>query len=115
MTSEGKLAIPQYSPEPGTPRRLCIRSLPQEQASIVKAMHAWIKNRKIVGLTAINLYNSWLTQRLALLRSHPHYMWEYKGQNDPTRSTAFDWDLAEYTKAPDKIAAATFTSFDTEP
>jgi hypothetical protein len=57
-------------------------------------MRAWIKNRNIIDLMAINLYNSWFAQRLALLCSHPHYMWEYKGQNNPTRSTVVDWDLA---------------------
>ena len=84
MTSEGELAIPQYSPEPSTPRRLSIRSLPPKKTSIVKAMRARIKNGR-------------------------------SSQNDPTRSTTVVWDVAEYTMVPGKIAAATFTSFDTEP
>jgi hypothetical protein len=39
-------------------------------------------------------------------------MWEYRGQNDSTRSTATEWDEAEYRKALAKVTTATFTSFD---
>jgi hypothetical protein len=39
-------------------------------------------------------------------------MWEYRGQNDCTRSTATEWDEGEYRKAIAKITTATFTSFE---
>ncbi|XP_051202110.2 uncharacterized protein [Lolium perenne] len=39
-------------------------------------------------------------------------MWEYRGQNDRTRSTATEWDEGEYRKALAKITTATFTSFE---
>ncbi|KAK1610986.1 hypothetical protein QYE76_034659 [Lolium multiflorum] len=39
-------------------------------------------------------------------------MWEYRGQNDCTRSTATEWDEGEYRKALAKITTATFTSFE---
>jgi hypothetical protein len=39
-------------------------------------------------------------------------MWEYKGQNDCTRSSATEWDEAEYRKALAKVTTAIFTTFD---
>jgi hypothetical protein len=39
-------------------------------------------------------------------------MWEYRGQNDCTRSTAVEWSEDEYRKALAKITTATFTSLD---
>ncbi|KAK1685651.1 hypothetical protein QYE76_046499 [Lolium multiflorum] len=41
-------------------------------------------------------------------------MWEHRGQNDCTRSTAVEWTEDEYRKALAKITTATFTSFDAE-
>jgi hypothetical protein len=80
MTPAGEQAIPQYTTKPSRPHRLSVRVLPREQAVIVKELRARaIKNLKIAGLTAINLYNWWLGRRLAPLRSRGHYMWEYTG------------------------------------
>ncbi|KAK1615477.1 hypothetical protein QYE76_020994 [Lolium multiflorum] len=39
-------------------------------------------------------------------------MWEYRGQNDCTRSTAVDWSKDEYRKVLAKITTAPFTSLD---
>jgi hypothetical protein len=39
-------------------------------------------------------------------------MWEYRGQNDRTRSTATEWDEGQYRKALAKITTATLTSFE---
>jgi hypothetical protein len=39
-------------------------------------------------------------------------MWEYRGQNDCTRSTAAEWDEGDYRKALARITTATFTSFE---
>jgi hypothetical protein len=38
-------------------------------------------------------------------------MWEYRGQNDCTRSTVADWDEDEYRKVLAKVTTATFASF----
>ncbi|XP_071683510.1 uncharacterized protein [Lolium perenne] len=64
------------------------------------------------GLTAVDMYNCWLGRRLIPLRCRAHPMWEYRGQNDRTRSTATEWDEGEYRKALAKITTATFTSFE---
>jgi hypothetical protein len=77
-------------------------------------MRTVIQSLKDAGLTAANLYNCWLAQRLIPLRSRGHYMWEYKGQNDCTRSTAAQWTEAEYRKVLAKITTGTFTSSDAE-
>ncbi|XP_071678475.1 uncharacterized protein [Lolium perenne] len=58
------------------------------------------------------MYNCWLGRRLIPLRCRAHPMWEYRGQNDRTRSTATEWDEGEYRKALAKITTATFTSFE---
>jgi DNA-directed RNA polymerase specialized sigma54-like protein len=111
-TLKGEVAIPQYSPEPSWPCRLNVRSFPREQEEVVKEMRTTIQSLKDAGLTAANLYNCWLAQWLIPLRSRGHYMWEYKGQNNCTRSTAAEWTKAEYRKVLAKITTATFTSFD---
>jgi hypothetical protein len=41
-------------------------------------------------------------------------MWEYKGQNDCTCSTATEWTEAEYRKVLAKVTTVTFTSFNAE-
>ena len=76
-------------------------------------MRSSIQALKSAGLTAANMYNCWLARRLIPLRSRGHYMWEYRGQNDCTRSTAVEWSEDEYRKALAKITTATFTSLDT--
>jgi hypothetical protein len=40
-------------------------------------------------------------------------MWEYRGQNDCTRSTTVEWSKDEYRKVLAKITTTTFTSLDT--
>jgi hypothetical protein len=61
-TLKGKVAIPQYSPEPSVTRRLNVRSLPREQEEVVKEMRIEIQALKDSGLTAVKLYNYWLTR-----------------------------------------------------
>ncbi|KAK1649139.1 hypothetical protein QYE76_066944 [Lolium multiflorum] len=111
-TPPGEVAIPQYTPEPSVPRRLNVRSLPKDQEEVVKGMRQAIQALKESGLTAANMYNCWLGRRLVPLRCRAHPMWEYKGQNDCTRSSATEWDEAEYRKALAKVTTAVFTSFD---
>jgi hypothetical protein len=111
-TPPGEVCIPQFSPEPSVPRRLNVRSLPREQEEVVKEMRQAIQALKDSGLTAVNVYNCWLGRRLIPLRCRAHPMWEYRGQNDCTRSTATEWDESEYRKALAKITTATFTSFE---
>ncbi|KAK1603600.1 hypothetical protein QYE76_048153 [Lolium multiflorum] len=111
-TPPGEVCIPQYSPEPSVPRRLNVRSLPREQEQVVKEMRQAIQALKDDGLTAVDMYNCWLGRRLIPLRCRAHPMWEYRGQNDCTRSTATEWDESEYRKALAKITTATFTSFE---
>ncbi|KAK1608209.1 hypothetical protein QYE76_031882 [Lolium multiflorum] len=111
-TPPGEVCIPQFSPEPSIPRRLNVRSLPREQEEVVKEMRQAIQALKDSGLTAVNVYNCWLGRRLIPLRCRAHPMWEYRGQNDCTRSTATEWDESEYRKALAKITTATFTSFE---
>jgi hypothetical protein len=111
-TPPGEVCIPQYSPEPSVPRRLNVRSLPREQEKVVKDMRQAIQALKDSGLTAVDMYNCWLGRRLIPLRCRAHPMWEYRGQNDCTRSTATEWDESEYRKALAKITTATFTSFE---
>ncbi|KAM0851714.1 hypothetical protein ACQ4PT_052260 [Festuca glaucescens] len=113
-TRAGEVHIAQYSPEPSEPRRLNVRSLPRDQEEVVKAMRLAIQTLKDAGLTAANMYNCWLARRLIPLRSRGHYMWEYRGQNDCTHSTAAEWSKDEYWKALAKITTATFTTFDAE-
>jgi hypothetical protein len=61
----------------------------------VKEMRAAIQSLKYSGLTAVNLYNCWLAMRLVHLRCRGHYMWEYTGLNDCTRTTTTEWTEAE--------------------
>ncbi|KAK1683294.1 hypothetical protein QYE76_044142 [Lolium multiflorum] len=100
------------TPEPSVPRRLNVRSLPKDQEEVVKGMRQAIQALKENGLTAANMYNCWLGRRLVPLRCRAHPMWEYKGQNDCTRSSATEWDEAEYRKALAKVTTAVFSSFD---
>jgi hypothetical protein len=88
--------------------------LPREQERVVKKMNARIEVLKITGLSAVNLYNYWLTRRLVPLRCRGHYMWEYTGQNDCTRVFATEWAEAEYKRLLAKITTAPFTSFNAE-
>ncbi|KAK1606524.1 hypothetical protein QYE76_030197 [Lolium multiflorum] len=111
-TPPGGLRIPQYTPEPSIPRRLNVRSLPRDQEEVVREMRLAIQALKNGGLTAANMYNCWLGRRLIRLRCRGHFMWEYRGHNDITRSTATEWDEAEYRKALAKVTTASFTSFD---
>ncbi|KAK1641869.1 hypothetical protein QYE76_059674 [Lolium multiflorum] len=100
---------------PGTeprPRRLNVRSLPRDQEEVVREMRLAVQALKDDGLTAANIYNCWLGRHLIPLRCRGHLMWEYRGQNDCTLSTATEWDEAEYRKALGKVTTATFTSFD---
>ncbi|KAK1627354.1 hypothetical protein QYE76_001669 [Lolium multiflorum] len=110
-TPPGEVRIPQYTLEPSVPRRLNMRSLPRDQEEVVREMRLAIQALKDDGLIAANMYNCWLGRRLIPLRSRGHFMWEYQGQNDCTRSTATEWDEAEYRKALAKVTTATFTSF----
>ncbi|KAK1678369.1 hypothetical protein QYE76_039217 [Lolium multiflorum] len=107
----GEVCIP-HSPEPSIPRSLNVRSSPREQEEVVKEMRQAIQALKDSGLTAVNMYNCWLGRRLIPLRCRAHPMWEYRGQNDRTRSMATEWDESEYRKALAKITTATFTSFE---
>ncbi|KAK1601276.1 hypothetical protein QYE76_017230 [Lolium multiflorum] len=59
------------SPEPSTPRRLNVRSLPHDQEEVVKEMRLAIQALKNDGLTAADMYNCWLARRLIPLRSAP--------------------------------------------
>jgi hypothetical protein len=93
-------------------RRLNVRSLPRDQEEVVKEMRLAIQTLKNGGQAAANMYNCWLARRLIPLRSRGHYMWEYRGQNDCTRSTEVDWGEDEYRKVLPKITTATFTSLD---
>ncbi|KAK1698784.1 hypothetical protein QYE76_015481 [Lolium multiflorum] len=102
----------QFSPEPSIPRRLNVRSLPHEQEEVVQEMRRAIQALKDNGLSAVNMYNCWLGRRLIPLRCRAHPMWEYRGQNDCTRSSATEWDESEYRKALAKITTATFSSFE---
>jgi hypothetical protein len=61
---DGESSIALYTSEPSVPQRLNVRSLLPAQRSTVKAMCTRIKTLKITRLTAINLYNSSLGQRL---------------------------------------------------
>ncbi|KAK1648843.1 hypothetical protein QYE76_066648 [Lolium multiflorum] len=111
-TPPGEVCIPQFSPEPSIPRRLNVRSLPHEQEEVVQEMRRAIQALKDNGLSAVNVYNCWLGRRLIPLRCRAHPMWEYRGQNDCTRSSATEWDESEYRKALAKITTATFSSFE---
>ncbi|KAK1652089.1 hypothetical protein QYE76_069894 [Lolium multiflorum] len=111
-TPPGGVPIPQYTPEPSVPWRLNVRSLPKDQEEVVREMRLAIQALKDSGLTGANMYNCWLGRRLVPLRCRSHLMWEYKGQNDCTRSSATEWDEAEYRKALAKVTTAVFTSFD---
>jgi hypothetical protein len=75
-------------------------------------MRQAIQALKDSGLTAVDMYNCWLGRRLIPLRCRAHPMWEYRGQNDCTRSTAAEWDEGDYRKALARITTATFTSFE---
>jgi hypothetical protein len=86
--------------------------LPKDQEEVVKGMRQAIQALKESGLTAANMYNCWLGRRLVPLRCRAHLMREYKGQNDCTRSSATEWDEAEYRKALAKVTTAVFSSFD---
>jgi hypothetical protein len=79
---------------------------------VVKEMRLAIQALKDDGLVAANMYNCWLARRLIPLRSCGHYMWEYRGQNDCTRSTLVEWGEDEYRKALAKVTKASFTSLD---
>ncbi|KAK1648130.1 hypothetical protein QYE76_065935 [Lolium multiflorum] len=85
---------------------------PPGEEEVVKEMRQAIQALKDSGLTAVDMYNCWLGRRLIPLRCRAHPMWEYRGQNDCTRSTATEWDEGEYRKALAKITTATFTSFE---
>jgi hypothetical protein len=113
-TRAGEVHIAQYSPEPSEPRRLNVWSLPRDHDEVVKAMWSAIQSLKDSGLTAANMYNCWLARCLIPLRSRGHYMWEYRGQNDCTCSTAAEWTEDEYRKALAKITTTTITTFDAE-
>ncbi|KAK1683835.1 hypothetical protein QYE76_044683 [Lolium multiflorum] len=84
-TPPGEVAIPQYTPEPSVPRRLNVRSLPKDQEEVVKGMRdPGAEGERLDG------------------RQH----------NDCTRSSATEWDEAEYRKALAKVTTAVFSSFD---
>jgi hypothetical protein len=85
-----------------------------EQGEVVREMRAAIQSLKDSGLTAANLYNCWLTRRMIPLWSWGHYIWEYRGPGDCTRSTATEWTEVEYRRAHANITTATFNSFDAE-
>jgi hypothetical protein len=89
-----------------------MRSLPHDQEEVVKTMRSSIQALKDARLTAVDMYNCSLARRLIPLRSRGHYMWEYRGQNDCTRSTAVEWSEDEYRKALAKITTTTFTPLD---
>jgi hypothetical protein len=113
-TPKGDVPITQYSPELSVSQRLNVRSLSCEQEEVVREMRTAIQSLKEAGLTAANLYNSWLARRLIPLRSGGRYMWEYQGQNNCICSTTAEWIEAEYRKALAKITTAAFTAFNAE-
>jgi hypothetical protein len=98
-TPEDEVALPQYSPEPSRPRRIWVKQLPKEQATVVKLMRACIRELKTNGLKTINIYNAWVSRHLPPLRARAHLMCEYKGENEPTRMSATEWD-EESTRRP---------------
>jgi hypothetical protein len=89
-----------------------MRSLPRDLEEVVKTTSLPIQALKDGRLTTANMYNCWLARRLIALRTCGHYMSEYRGQNDCTRSTAVDWSEDEYRKVLAKITTASFTSLD---
>ena len=66
---------------------------------------------KAEGLKTINLYNCWLGRRLAPLGTRAHWMFQYTGQDDPTRTTAEKWDGTRYAAALKNITEAQFENF----
>ncbi|KAK1650849.1 hypothetical protein QYE76_068654 [Lolium multiflorum] len=84
------------------------------QEEVVMAMRSAIQELKDTGLTSANMYKCWLARRLIPVRCRGHYMWEYRGQNDCTRSTAAEWTEEDYRKALANFTTATFTTFDAE-
>src|SRR3954465_5266073 len=75
---------------------------------VVDEMLQTICNLKKKGLQTIKLYNFWLGQRLVPLASRAHYMYEYTGKDDPTKSCHAEWRLNDYTLALKKITLAVY-------
>ena len=57
----------------------------------------------------INLYNCWLGRRLVPLAARPHWMYEYSGKHDPSRTSKDSWQDEDYKAALKKITDAEFT------
>src|SRR3954471_24966219 len=75
---------------------------------VVDEMLQTIRNLKKKGVQTINLYNCWLGRWLVPLASRAHYMYEYMGKDDPTKSCLVEWRLNDYTLALKKITQAMY-------
>src|SRR3954464_15001654 len=102
-TPEDEAAIPRYSANRSEPRHLQVVKLPLDQRMVVDEMLQTIRGLKKKGLQTINLHNCWFGRRLVLLAHHDHYMYEYTGKDDPTKSSFAEWKLEDYTLALKKI------------
>src|SRR4051812_4842891 len=102
-TPEGEVALPRYSADQPEPRRLHVVKLPLDQRMVVDEMLQMIRGLKKKVLQTINLYNCWFRQRLMPLGHRDHYMYDYMGKDDPTKSSFAEWHLEDYTLALKKI------------
>jgi hypothetical protein len=75
---------------------------------VVDEMLQTIRGLKKKGLQTINLYNCWFGRRLVPLARRDHYMYEYTGKDDPTKSSLAEWKLEDYTLALKKITQAVY-------
>ena len=75
---------------------------------VVDEMLQTIRSLKKRGLLPINLYNCWIGQRLVPLARRDHYMYEYAGREDSTKSCLDQWQLEDYLLALKKITQATY-------
>ena len=107
-TPEGETAIPRYSANRSEPRRLQVGKLPSDQRMVVDEMLQTIRGLKKKGLQTINLYNCWLGRRLVPLARRDHYMYQYTGREDSTKSSLAEWKLEDYTAALKKITQAVY-------
>src|SRR3954470_2039049 len=88
-----EVALPMYSADRPEPRRLQVTKLPLDQRMVIDEMLQTIRNLKKKVLQTINLYNCWFGRRMVLLASRAHYMYEYTGMTDPTKSCHAEWRL----------------------
>ena len=75
---------------------------------VMDEMLQTIRGLKKKGLQTINLYNCWLGRRLVPLARRDHYMYEYTGREDSTKSCLAEWKLEDYVPALKKITQAVY-------